>query len=105
MVAASGGLIGIALFDMAVCGHTVMATAEAMRYTADLVGVEHVALGTDFDGAIKAPIDASGMALLTRDLLAVGFSPAQAAQIMGGNAFRFLQENLPPTAAPPTLPS
>lgn len=94
-VAASGGLIGIALFDMAVCGNTVRATAEAMRYTADLVGVEHVALGTDFDGAIKAPIDASGMALLTEALLAVGFSRAETAQIMGGNAIRFLRDNLP----------
>ncbi len=95
MVADSGGLIGIAMFEMAVCGSSVMATAVAMRYTADLVGVDHVALGTDFDGAIKAPVDVTGLPLLTEALLTVGFSEEEIAKIMGGNAFRFLQENLP----------
>lgn len=56
--------------------------------------IAHVALGTDFDGAIKAPIDASGLPLLTEALLTVGFPAEDVAKIMGGNALRFLQENL-----------
>jgi membrane dipeptidase len=95
LVANSGGLIGIAMFDMAVCDTTVGATAEAMRYVADLVGVKHVALGTDFDGAIKAPIDASGLSLLTESLLTLGFSTDETGKIMGENVRRFLHENLP----------
>jgi len=55
-----------------------------MRYVADLVGVDHVALGTDFDGAITAPIDASGMPLLTEALIDLGFAEEEIAKVMGG---------------------
>ena len=76
-IAASGGVIGIAMFQQAVCETSVEATARAMRYTADLIGVDHVALGCDFDGTIEAPIDYRGMVMLTEALLEEGFSEAQ----------------------------
>lgn len=47
------------MFDEAVCGNRLEDTVKAMRYAINLVGVDFVALGTDFDGAVKAPIDAS----------------------------------------------
>ena len=37
-----------------------------------VVGADHVGLGSDFDGAVPTPFDASGMALLTAALLARG---------------------------------
>ena len=63
---------------------TFVSTARATRYVADLVGVDHVALGTDFDGAITAPIDASGMPLLTEALIDLGFAEEEIAKVMGG---------------------
>lgn len=60
-VAATGGAVGIALFEHAVGGTGVDAAARAMRHTADVIGVEHVALGTDWDGAISCAVDASGL--------------------------------------------
>ncbi len=93
--AATGGLIGIAMFETAVCGNTLDDTARAMRYSADLVGVDYVAVGSDFDGAITAPIDASGMALLTEALVGQGFTEEEIARIMGGNVLRVLREVLP----------
>ena len=66
-----------------------------MRYVADLVGVDHVAIGSDYDGAITAPLDASGMALLTEALLKQGFVVDEVAKIMGGNVLRLLREALP----------
>lgn len=95
LIAESGGLIGIAFFDMAVCDATITAVVQAMRCVANQVGVEHVAVGTDFDGAITAPIDAGGMPLLTEALLDDGFTAEEVAQIMGGNVLRFLRETLP----------
>src|SRR5208283_3654941 len=56
-VAARGGLIGIGYWDTATCGTDARAIVKAMRYVSGLVGVEHVALGSDFDGAITAPFD------------------------------------------------
>lgn len=91
-VAATGGLIGIALFKATVCGTTLAATARSMRYVADLVGVDHVALGSDYDGAILAPVDASGLPLLSEALRDQGFDAGQVAKIMGGNFLRVLRQ-------------
>ena len=60
-----------------------------------LVGVDHVALGSDFDGAVPVPFDATGLMTLTEALLAAGFSPDDTAKVMGGNEVRFFLENLP----------
>jgi microsomal dipeptidase-like Zn-dependent dipeptidase len=94
-IAATGGVIGIAMFEHAVGGATVDDTARAMRYGADLVGVEHIALGTDFDGAVTTPVDVTGLPLLTDSLLRHGFSDADVAAIMGGNVLRTLRTVLP----------
>jgi microsomal dipeptidase-like Zn-dependent dipeptidase len=94
-VAATGGVIGVAMFKQAVCGTTMDDTARAIRYGADLVGADYFAVGSDFDGAIKAPVDASGLARLTETLMAQGCTGEEIAGIMGGNALRVLREILP----------
>ena len=94
-IAETGGVIGIGIWDTAVCGDTPAAAARAMRHVADLVGVEHVALGTDFDGTVRVPFDATGLPHLTEALLDEGFSPAEIEQMMSGNVVRVLQQTLP----------
>jgi microsomal dipeptidase-like Zn-dependent dipeptidase len=94
-IAATSGVIGIAYFEAAVCGTDVQAIAKAIRYTADLAGIEHVALGSDFDGAVSTPFDTAGLVQLTEALMAEGFSETEIGLIMGGNVMRVLQENLP----------
>jgi microsomal dipeptidase-like Zn-dependent dipeptidase len=47
--ARTGGVIGIGCWSTAVCGRDVRAISAAIRYTTRVVGVEHVALGSDFD--------------------------------------------------------
>jgi membrane dipeptidase len=94
-IAATGGLIGIALFNQAVCGSNAKATAKAIKYTTDLVGVKHVAMGTDFDGAIPAHFDVTGFPLIVDELLKLGYSDEEIAAIMGGNVRDFMLKNLP----------
>jgi len=94
-IAANGGLVGIGLWDTATCGPDAAATAKAQKYVADLIGVQHVANGSDFDGAVTTPFDVSGMAKLTEALLATGLSDVDIGAVMGGNQIRFLLENLP----------
>jgi len=96
-IAEGGGLIGIGVWQTAVCGTDAAATAKAMKYVADLVGVEHVALGTDFDGAINAPFDVTGLPLITEALMGEGFSNRDIRKIMGGNVHEFLTRALPAT--------
>ena len=94
-VAAKGGLIGIGYWDTATCGTDARAIVKAMRYVSDRVGVEHVALGSDFDGAITAPFDTTGVVEITDAMLDAGYSEQEIRMIMGENAVRFLEANLP----------
>ena len=94
-IARTGGVIGIGFWDTAVCGVDAAAIAKAIRYTANVVGVDHVALGSDFDGAISAPFDTTGVVQITDALGQEGFSAEEIGRIMGRNALRLLIENLP----------
>ena len=94
-VAAKGGLIGIGYWDTATCGTDARAIVKAMRYVSDRVGVEHVALGSDFDGAVKEPFDATGLVEITEAMLNAGYSESEIRLIMGENAVEFLKNNLP----------
>ena len=59
-----------------------------------VVGPDHVGLGSDFDGAVPTPFDASGLVVLTAALLAEGLDEATIASVMGGSAIRLLREAL-----------
>jgi microsomal dipeptidase-like Zn-dependent dipeptidase len=60
-----------------------------------LAGVEHVALGSDFDGAVTEPFDTTGVVQITDALLSEGFSDEEIRLIMGGNVLRLLSQTLP----------
>jgi microsomal dipeptidase-like Zn-dependent dipeptidase len=94
-VARTGGVVGIGYWPTAVCGADGRAVARAIRHVARLVGVDHVGLGSDFDGAIAAPFDTAGVVEVTDALLAEGFSEGEVARVMGGNGLRLLQAMLP----------
>jgi membrane dipeptidase len=93
-IAANGGVIGIAVFQTALGGSDLSATARAMRHVADLAGVDCLALGTDFDGGVTTFTDASGLPLLTAALLREGFSEEEVLKILGGNFLRVLKQIL-----------
>lgn len=84
-----------AVFEQAVCGTDAAATARAIKYTTDLVGVKHIAMGTDFDGAIPAHFDVTGFPLIVDELLKLGYSDTDIVAIMGGNIRDFMLKNLP----------
>ena len=94
-IADTGGVIGIGVYKYATCGKTMEDTVRAMRYVADLVGVKHVALGTDFDGAVTTVVNASGLVMLTQALMQAKFTEVEIAAIMGGNALRVFRQTLP----------
>ena len=61
----------------------------------DLVGIEYVALGSDFAGAPATMVDASGMVLITQALMDERFTNDEIRAVMGGNVIRVLTETLP----------
>lgn len=94
-IAQRGGLIGIGFWDTAVCGKDVAAIARAIKHAVAIVGERHVALGSDFDGAVTTPIDAARMAELTQALLDAGLAPEQIRRVAGENVIDFLLVSLP----------
>jgi microsomal dipeptidase-like Zn-dependent dipeptidase len=94
-VARTGGIVGIGYWDAAICGADVAAVARAIQYAAGVAGIEHVALGSDFDGATTTPFDTTGVPLITQALLDTSFSEADIRAIMGGNVLRVLRSTLP----------
>lgn len=94
-IAQTGGVIGIGYWQTATCGSDAEAIVKAIRYTTDLIGVEHVALGSDFDGATRAAFDTTGVVKITEGLLEQNFSTEEIRKIMGENVVRFLKQALP----------
>jgi len=94
-LARHGGLVGIGYWRAAVCDPTPSGVARSIRRAIDLMGIEHVALGSDYDGAVAVAFDAAELAVLTDAMLREGFSEHEIRLVMGNNVRRFLLENLP----------
>jgi membrane dipeptidase len=94
-VARTGGMVGIAFFPQALCGEGVEPIVGAIRHAARVAGVDHVALGSDFDGSVVTPFDVAHLDMLVERLLAAGFEEREISRIMGGNALRVLEATLP----------
>ncbi|MCC6480524.1 dipeptidase [Sphingorhabdus sp.] len=98
-VARTGGIIGIGYWDGAICDTDPKSVAKAMKHVRDLVGIDHVALGSDYDGATTVRFDTSKLVQVTQALLDAGFTHDEIRAVMGGNAVRLLREGLKPMAA------
>lgn len=94
-IAAKGGVIGIGVWDTAVCGDDAHAIARAIDHAINVAGFEHVALGSDFDGAVTAPFDVTGLPQITQALLDLGMDETKIEGVMGGNVRRLLKTLLP----------
>lgn len=97
-VAATGGVIGIGYWPGAICDTSPAAIVAAMRHVRDLVGVDYVALGSDFDGSVTTRFDTSQLVQITNALLEDGWSEGEIRAVMGLNALRVLRAGLEPMA-------
>jgi microsomal dipeptidase-like Zn-dependent dipeptidase len=94
-VARLGGVVGIGFWETAACGLAPADVARAVKYAVDLIGDDHVGLGSDFDGAVTTGFDAAGLPGLTQALVDAGIPEASLPKILGGNAIRVLRAVLP----------
>jgi membrane dipeptidase len=94
-IAATGGVIGIGFWEFATCGKDVAAVVGAIQHALGVIGANHIALGSDWDGYVASPIDAAGVARITDALFQAGVAREDIAKIMGGNVIRLLLQLLP----------
>ena len=95
-IAATGGLVGIGFWETASGGPYPADIARSIAYAIGRIGVDHVGLGSDWDGAVPVPFDAANVVRLTDALLAVGLDDASIRAVMGENVLRVLATALPP---------
>ena len=69
-----------------------------MKHVRDLVGIQHVALGSDYDGATTVRFDTSQLEQVTQALMDEGFTPDEIRAVMGENALRVLRDGIEPLA-------
>lgn len=94
-IAKAGGMIGIGFWDGAVGTTNPSDIVKAMKYVKDLVGVDNLCLGSDWDGATTTHFDAAHISVLTDEMMKSGFSNEEIKKIMGANQIRFLLQQLP----------
>jgi membrane dipeptidase len=94
-IAETGGILGIGFWPTVCGGATAGDIARAIAHAIGVAGIEHVALGSDFDGAVPVPFDATGLILLTAALIEAGLDDDAIRKVMGGNVHRLLAETLP----------
>jgi membrane dipeptidase len=74
---------------------TVKDVADHIDHIVKVAGIDHVGIGSDFDGVPTLPKgleDASKMPALTAELLQRGYSEQDIYKIMGGNLLRVIRE-------------
>lgn len=102
-VAMTGGIIGISFFKTEKESMSIEEIALSFRKVVDVLdtagynGIDFVALGSDYDGTVKVPFDASELVLLTSELRKpkYGFSDSDIRKIAGDNLQRVLLTTLP----------
>ena len=95
-IAATGGLVGLWPYRSRRAGVRDLAALVAhARHTADTVGCEHLAVGTDMNGIPAAMAGFGGetdLPKLATALLEAGFDDREVRGILGGNAVRVLTQ-------------
>jgi membrane dipeptidase len=74
---------------------TLAQVADHIDHLRDIAGIEHVGLGSDFDGGTWLPAgleDVSMFPNLLAELIARGYSPDDVRRIAGGNVLRLMHE-------------
>ena len=97
-VANKGGVIGICFMSKFLGGIPgISRIAEHIHHAVNIAGIDHVGIGSDFDGCLL-PDDIAGlqsMPLIYDELSKTGFSENEIEKIAGGNFCRLLREVLP----------
>jgi microsomal dipeptidase-like Zn-dependent dipeptidase len=93
-IAANEGIIGIAFFDMAVGEPELPNIIASIRHIRNLVGIQHISLGSDYDGSVAVPFDITGLPLIVDGLIQDGFTKEEIRAVMGENVNQFMLKNL-----------
>ncbi|HSF16568.1 MAG TPA: membrane dipeptidase [Vicinamibacteria bacterium] len=90
-VASKGGVIGVMLAPPGLKEPSLDEAVDHIEHIVAIGGEDTAALGSDFDGYVGPPIDASGLPQLTELMLRRGWSESRVRKVLGENALRLLE--------------
>lgn len=93
-IAATGGVIAIGYWADVTCDDSPLGVAKTIRAAVDVVGEDHVSLGSDFDGSVATGFDTAELPALTQALIEQDLTDVQIRKIMGENMIRVLRTRL-----------
>jgi membrane dipeptidase len=93
-MAENRGVIGITFVPSFIDPNTptLSRLLEHIDHIVNLVGVDHVGIGSDFDGGGDLLVDATAFPEITEGLIVRGYNEEAIRQILGGNHLRLLAE-------------
>jgi len=94
-IAQRGGVVGVNFYAGFLGAATLDRVLDHIDYLAKVMGVDHVALGSDYDGIPQAPAgleDVSKLPKLTAGLQRRGYTTEQIHKILGSNALRVFRQ-------------
>lgn len=94
-IAERGGVVGVNFYAGFLGAATLERVLDHIDHMVKVMGADHVALGSDYDGIPQAPLgleDVSKLPNLTAGLQRRGYSKEQIHKILGGNAVRVFRE-------------
>lgn len=96
-LAQKGGVMQVTLYHGFLVKDGEATIEDAMRHlehAIDIMGIDHVGLGTDFDGdgGIRGLGNSAELLHFTRQLMARGFNESDIQKIWGGNFLRVMQQ-------------
>jgi len=98
-IADTGGVVAVIFMNYWLMPHETKRglnfIARTIEHFVNVGGIDHVSIGSDFDGFTDPPDDlkdASELPKLTHRLLAEGYNREEIGKIWGGNALRVLRE-------------
>jgi len=89
-VAERGGVVGVMLAPPALREASLEEALAHLAHVIEIGGEDAAAIGSDFDGYVAPPIDASGLPQLTELMLRAGFGEPRIRKVLGENALRVL---------------
>lgn len=82
-------LIGIGYWQEILCGREPSRIAESIKQAVEMAGIDHVTLGSDFEGAVSTVFDVTGTPLLVEELFKIGFTEEEIQKIIWKNSEKF----------------
>lgn len=98
-LAGNGGVMGICFMNRVLAEDlnkvTVATFVKHIAYVANLVGIDHVGIGTDYDGNVaEILVPLTELVKITQAMMEFGFTKDEIKKVWGGNFLRVLEQNI-----------